>query len=567
MAGSPLPRRWFSWVLRWWQSHFSPRRRPLIREQKPYLETLETRFVPGSLLSVAPLGPAPALNLASLDGAARASSTIEASAASSSGVTPAVQIQLSPLPQANSNTDFAPTNASSSSEPSFSQQFWPKQDSSTLDNSLSSPPARRSSTSADASGHGSNATNAQAAAGGGTGPAGPSTPNAGGGGGGGGGAAGPAVTNASQWLSANLGSASSPAATAPAAAGAANSVSGPAASQAVPAAGNAVHTPASAGTPPQVAALAATHSSSAAAASGTAPNSRSASSSASGGDPLYVLDMNNGETVPANVTLNSFSNWSENLLAQVSGASVTNYSWDLSQAPDLTSVSGTTTANLQGTWANFSGAARTDTITVTETSGFFTTLSQTMTFLVASTGSPAYAASRPTTSTSWPSVVTPDQLFSQQATASGGPNASLGLVDGSVQTSFSMPSCNPNADPLQLDYSSTAANAQPIFLVHYQLPSTLPTTVTAQLTLNSTLRSTVSYNPSSLNPGDWMQMALQTNATGLATGRYPWQVNVYDGTSTVTYSGNVDIVNHSGSPYGAGWSLGNVDRADASRFL
>ncbi len=140
-----------------------------------------------------------------------------------------------------------------------------------------------------------------------------------------------------------------------------------------------------------------------------AASSTSAQSQALSGDPLYVLDMNDGDTTTANVTLNSFSNWSEDLLAQVAGATVTRYSWSLSGPPDLTSVSGTTTANLQGTWANFSGAARTDTITVTETAGA-SHLSQTMTFLVASTSSPAYAATRPTTSSTWPSVITPDQI-------------------------------------------------------------------------------------------------------------------------------------------------------------
>jgi YD repeat-containing protein len=283
---------------------------------------------------------------------------------------------------------------------------------------------------------------------------------------------------------------------------------------------------------------------------------------AHGHDPLYVLDMNTGETVPANVTLNTFSTWSENLLAQVSGGTVSSYSWNVSQAPDLTNVSGTSTANLQGTWASFTGSAHTDTLSVTETPYSGQPLTQTITFEVAGTNSPAYSSSQPTSSSTWPTVLTPDQLSSGQATQAAGPYANIGLADGSVQTSFSMPSYNPNTTPLSLDYNSTAANAQPIFLDEYQLPSnqSVPATISAQLTFNNTALATVTYNTSGLNPGDIVQIALQANATALSTGRYPWSITVTNGTNQTTESGNVDIVNQASSPYGAGWSLDNVEQ-------
>ena len=47
---------------------------------------------------------------------------------------------------------------------------------------------------------------------------------------------------------------------------------------------------------------------------------------------------------------------------------------------------------------------------------------------------------RPTSSATWPSVVTPDQVTAQQATQAGGPYASLGLTDDSVQTAFAFQS-------------------------------------------------------------------------------------------------------------------------------
>jgi RHS repeat-associated protein len=284
--------------------------------------------------------------------------------------------------------------------------------------------------------------------------------------------------------------------------------------------------------------------------------------SKSNNDPLYVLDMNTGETIPANATLNTFSTWSENPLAQVSGGAVQSYSWNVSQAPDLTNVSGTTTANLQGTWASFTGPARTDTISVTETPQVGQAQTQTITFVVAGTNSPAFSSSRPTSNTTWPTVITPDQMTSNQETVPGGPYARLGLADGSLQTSFSMPSYNPNTAPVSLDYNSTVANAQPIFLDEYQLPSgqSVPSTITAQLTFNGTALSTVMYNTSGLNPGDIVQIGLQANATGLTTGRYPWSITVTNNGTPTTYNGNVNIVNQANSPFGAGWSLDNVEQ-------
>ena len=184
-----------------------------------------------------------------------------------------------------------------------------------------------------------------------------------------------------------------------------------------------------------------------------------------------------------------------------------------------------------------------------------------MTFLVAGTNSPAFSASRPTSSATWPSVLTPDKLSPAQETVAAGPYASLGLADGSVQTAFAMPSYNPNTTPVSLVYNSTAANAKPIFLAEYQLPfgQAVPSTITAQLTFNGTAGVTVYYNTSSLNPGDIVQIALQGDATALSSGRYLWQITVTNGTAT-NDSGSVDIVNQAGSPFGAGWSLGNVEQ-------
>jgi len=291
-------------------------------------------------------------------------------------------------------------------------------------------------------------------------------------------------------------------------------------------------------------------------------------------DPLYVLDANTGVTLPPNTPLNTFSTWSEDLRAQASGATAMSYLWDLGQAPDAQNVSRTDTYDLTFTWKTFTGTAHTDTITLTETNnGNPSTLTQTLTFIVAGTDS----STRPTTASTWPTVLTPDALTSGQETADAAPYASLGLAAGDVQTEHDLPAYNPNVDALSLVYDSAAADLLPTFLVHYQLDPTqptVPTTVTAQLTLNGTAGSIIYYNTSTLNstlnPGDIMQIALQGNATALATGRYNWQISVtanYGTPVTSNYSGQVDVVNGSTSannltanPFGPGWSLADVER-------
>jgi RHS repeat-associated protein len=279
---------------------------------------------------------------------------------------------------------------------------------------------------------------------------------------------------------------------------------------------------------------------------------------------LYVYDANKGVVLPSVVPINDFSTWAMDLRAQVSGTTVSSYSWDLSHAPDATSISGQTSYRLQFTWASFTGQPRTDTISLTTTNSDSSHNTITLTYQVTATNSAAWASTPPTSTSTWASVLTPDTLLSQASTAAG-PYAALGLADGAVLTAHGLPAYNPGVAPLGLVYDSAAANVQPVFVVHYPLDPTqaVPSTVTAQLTFNGTAGSTIYYNTSSLNPGDLMQMALQASATSLATGRYPWSLSVtanYSSPVTTTYSGNVDIINDSSSPFGAGWVLNDVQR-------
>jgi YD repeat-containing protein len=280
-------------------------------------------------------------------------------------------------------------------------------------------------------------------------------------------------------------------------------------------------------------------------------------------DALYVLDMNNGLTIPASTTQNTFSTWSENLLAQVSAATVSSYSWSTTAAPDATNVTGANSQNLQLTWASFTGAARTDTITLTTTNSDGSHQSQTITFQVAGTDSPAYSSTRPTTSSTWPSVVTPDTLLAGQQGTGAGP-AGVGQVAGNLQTGFMLPTYNPGVPALALVYSSiAAASGTPIFNVHYQLnPSgSLPATVTVSVSVNNGTSQRATWSTTNLNPGDILELPVQGNASGLATGRYPYSITVTPSSgSATTYTGNFDIVNQSSSAFGAGWSLNYVNQ-------
>jgi hypothetical protein len=309
----------------------------------------------------------------------------------SNGVTASEQIQLV-ISSSPAKKDDGPisTTPSPQEETSFVPQSRSSAEVAILDNVYSQMSARQAHPQRPQGNN--NATNPQPQSSGGGGIGGVSTPNASGGGSAGASSgAGPGVTNANQFLSAYLNMAGS--ALAP---GAAPATATPTAAATMTAAQTAIH-PVSALAAPTVAIAAPIHA--------TAQNSGQHHSPpppshghghSKGTDPLYVLDMKNGETIPANTTLSTFSTWNENLLAQVSGADVLSYSWDISKAPDLTSVSGQNTINLQGPWAPFTGAARTDTITVTETPVGYpmgNQLSQTMTFLVAGTNSPRAIAS------------------------------------------------------------------------------------------------------------------------------------------------------------------------------
>jgi RHS repeat-associated protein len=280
--------------------------------------------------------------------------------------------------------------------------------------------------------------------------------------------------------------------------------------------------------------------------------------------PSYVVDANKGVVLidSANVSNYDYSTWAVDLRAQVSGATVQTYTWDFSSAPDAASISGTSTYRVQFTWGSFTGAARYNYISLTTDFGSSSD-SLEFAFWVTATDSPAWSAA-PTSVGTWPTVAPPDAVQADAA-AMAGPHHSVNLVDGSVSTALDLPAYNPGVAPVRLVYNSLAADAQPIFVTRYEIdPSkAVPGTVDARLTVNGTPLTTYTYDTSGMNPGDFIPIALQKDATGLSTGRYSYSVVVkanYRSPVTSTFSGSFDVVNDGSSPYGAGWWVDGLDR-------
>ncbi|HEV3205053.1 MAG TPA: VCBS domain-containing protein, partial [Gemmataceae bacterium] len=154
-----------------------------------------------------------------------------------------------------------------------------------------------------------------------------------------------------------------------------------------------------------------------------------------------MLDANKGTVVNPGVTQWDYSGYSVDLRAQVSGAGLQTYTWTLdpNHLGDFQNVSSLTNYQLTFNWASFTGGAHTDSITITTSGG----ITQTLTFSVEGTDSPAYTATPPTSFSLWPTVLAPDAMKSYQQMVGNGPYYDLGLATGEVQTSHMLPSYNP----------------------------------------------------------------------------------------------------------------------------
>ena len=155
--------------------------------------------------------------------------------------------------------------------------------------------------------------------------------------------------------------------------------------------------------------------------------------------------------------------------------------------------------------------------------------------------SPAFSGEPTAVSTT--TIVPPDQLQAGAATVTG-PHHAISLADGSVSTAIALPAYNPTVPALSLEYNSMAADPRPIFLTRFELGASLPASVQARLTVDGTPLTSFTYDTSADNPGDFIQIALQDDATGLSTGRHTYSITVKpNNSSAVTTSGSFAVIN------------------------
>ena len=247
--------------------------------------------------------------------------------------------------------------------------------------------------------------------------------------------------------------------------------------------------------------------------------------------------------------------------AQVSGGTGVTFSWDTSHLTGVTGITGAATFNLKFTWANANLLSPyVDWVTLTATDASSHQESQTYYFAVPSGNTAANSGTA-----SWPSTISPDTIL-PGAPIVGSDGVSIDANSGALDADIPLPSYNPNVGALDLTYNSMTANPMPIILVSHILDPTLsvPSKVNATLTFNSGGGTTYYYNTSPFIAGDVEQIALQaTGATGLATGRYNYSVQVVDQrttNTTSTYSGTATLLNQSSNAYGDGWTLSGLEQ-------
>lgn len=248
------------------------------------------------------------------------------------------------------------------------------------------------------------------------------------------------------------------------------------------------------------------------------------------------------------------------LRAQVVGGTVTSYSWDLSAAMDAEDVTVTNTANLSLNWDPYPESYE-QVIALTVTFSDNTTITQEYEFYVDGRHT---AVAQPTSLNTWPIVATPDLLLANEAKIES-QYYSVSLASGELSVEHALPVYNPGTSPIVLSYSSTAADLRPIFINHYTISPTLgvPPTIRAKLTLNGVAGTPVYFDTSDFHAGDVLQIALQADATALATGRYEYQFEIianYQSPATITDIGYVSLINSKNSYFGSGWSIDGIHR-------
>jgi RHS repeat-associated protein len=281
--------------------------------------------------------------------------------------------------------------------------------------------------------------------------------------------------------------------------------------------------------------------------------------------PVYTLDQNDGTVLLPGAYQLATLDGAVDLRAQVSGTTVSSYSWNTTGLTDAQSgtITGTSTYDLQFQWKSSVATAEADTVTLTVTGSGGAQEVQTYTFWVPA-GTVGSAPSPPT----W-SQATSSDMVAPDAPSFVTHNASIDANTGAADAVIGLPSYNPNVPALALAYDSQAAVPQPVVVEHHTLDPGLsvPSQVSAQLTFNGTAGTTYYYDTSSFSPGDVQIIAPQADASALATGRYSYSLAIGDirgTTTTATVTGTTTVLNESGSGIGAGWTVAGLEAITAA---
>jgi RHS repeat-associated protein len=279
--------------------------------------------------------------------------------------------------------------------------------------------------------------------------------------------------------------------------------------------------------------------------------------------PLYVLDNNNGVVLYPGVDQLATLNASVDLLAQVSGTTISSYNWNTSGlGADIKNLSVTNTYQLTWQWQNSFSTTHTDTVTLSVTDVNSHTESYTYDFYLPA-GSTSGNQSGGGSNVTWPTSLAPDAEL-DSSSAFDGDYATVDATSGAPDTSIDLPSYNPNVPAIALTYDSLTADPRPIVLFEHTIDpaQAVSSKVSAQLTFDSSGGTTWYYNSSQLNGGDVEQIALQASPTSLSTGRYSYSATIVDyrtTNTTITVSGSADVINNSASAFGDGWTLQGLE--------
>jgi len=147
-----------------------------------------------------------------------------------------------------------------------------------------------------------------------------------------------------------------------------------------------------------------------------------------------------------------------------------------------------------------------------------------------------------------------------------GAGQAAGLSCGDLFVTHSLPAYRTMGRDrsLTLVYNSATAAPRPVVAVWVTQPAgaQTPDNVTALLRVNGALKASATY--SAIPTAQTQQLALAYDASGDATGLYPFTLevrNVYGGVPYAdSVSGTLVVVNRGGSEFGAGWWLAGLEQ-------